>query len=48
MKRRSPRTAHYRPQIEAYRKAVARLAGLAAERVAARLVFTFGRRVVEI
>jgi ATP-dependent helicase/nuclease subunit A len=42
------RTDHYRPQVEAYRKAVARLAGLPPERVAARLVFTFGRRVVEV
>jgi len=42
------RTEHYRPQLEAYRQAVARLARLPAERVAARLLFTSAGRVVEI
>jgi ATP-dependent exoDNAse (exonuclease V) beta subunit len=30
---------HYRPQVEAYRRAVARFSGLATERIAARLLF---------
>jgi ATP-dependent helicase/nuclease subunit A len=42
------RTEHYRPQLEAYRQAVARLAQLPAERVAARLVFTCAGRVQEV
>jgi ATP-dependent exoDNAse (exonuclease V) beta subunit len=42
------RRDHYRPQLEAYRRAVARLAQLPEECVAARLVFTFGARVMKI
>jgi len=42
------RTAHYRPQLEAYRRAVAKLAQLPEERVATRLVFTEAARVVGI
>jgi ATP-dependent helicase/nuclease subunit A len=42
------RTEFYRPQLDAYRRAVSRLADLPAEHVAARLVFTFAGRVVEI
>jgi ATP-dependent exoDNAse (exonuclease V) beta subunit len=42
------RTEHYRPQLEAYRRAVTLLAGLPLERVAARLVFTCAGRVQEI
>jgi ATP-dependent exoDNAse (exonuclease V) beta subunit len=42
------RTEHYRPQLEAYRRAVARLAQLPAGRVAARLVFTCVGQVVEV
>jgi len=34
------RTAFYRPQLAAYRRAAARLAGLPPERISARLVFT--------
>jgi ATP-dependent exoDNAse (exonuclease V) beta subunit len=42
------RTEHYRPQLEAYRQAVARLAQLPPERVATRLLFLSPGRVVEI
>jgi ATP-dependent exoDNAse (exonuclease V) beta subunit len=42
------RTDHYRPQLEAYRRAVARFAQLPEERVATRLVYTFAGCVVEI
>ncbi|MCI0682765.1 MAG: UvrD-helicase domain-containing protein [Gemmataceae bacterium] len=42
------RTDHYRPQLEAYRRAVTGLSGLPAERVAARLVFPFAGKVVEV
>jgi hypothetical protein len=31
--------AHYRPQIEAYRRAVARFTGLPADHITARLLF---------
>lgn len=42
------RTEHYRPQIEAYRRAVACMTGLPEERVAARLVFPFAGRIEEV
>jgi ATP-dependent helicase/nuclease subunit A len=42
------RTEHYRPQVEAYRRVVARMARLTEERVAARLVFTFAGRIVDV
>jgi ATP-dependent exoDNAse (exonuclease V) beta subunit len=42
------RTEHYRPQLEAYRRAAARLGGLPEECVAARLVFTGPGRVKEV
>jgi ATP-dependent exoDNAse (exonuclease V) beta subunit len=42
------RTAHYRPQLEAYRRAVAKMGNLPPERIAARLVFAFPGRVVEV
>jgi ATP-dependent helicase/nuclease subunit A len=42
------RTEHYRPQLDAYRRVAARLAGLAEERVATRLVFTSPGRVVAL
>jgi ATP-dependent helicase/nuclease subunit A len=42
------RTEHYRPQVEAYRRAIARMARLPEEHIAARLVFTFAGQVVEI
>jgi ATP-dependent exoDNAse (exonuclease V) beta subunit len=42
------RMEHYRPQLEAYRRAVARLAQLPEERIATRLVFTNAGRVVEV
>jgi hypothetical protein len=42
------RVEHYWPQVEAYRQAVVCLAGLRAERVAARLIFTIPGRVVEV
>ena len=42
------RTEHYRPQMEAYRSAAARLAQLPLECVATRLVFTTAGRVVEV
>jgi ATP-dependent helicase/nuclease subunit A len=42
------RVEFYRPQMEAYRQAVARLARLPQERVATRLVFTTFGRVVEL
>lgn len=42
------RTEHYRPQLEAYRGAVARLAKLPAERITTRLVFAAVGRVVEV
>jgi ATP-dependent exoDNAse (exonuclease V) beta subunit len=42
------RTDHYRPQMEIYRSAAARLAGIAQDRVAARLVFTNAGCVREI
>jgi ATP-dependent helicase/nuclease subunit A len=42
------RTEHYRPQLEAYRMAVARLARLPAECIATRLVFTGAGRVIDV
>jgi ATP-dependent exoDNAse (exonuclease V) beta subunit len=42
------RTEHYRPQLQAYRSAVARLAQLPEEAVAARLVFTVAGCVREV
>jgi ATP-dependent exoDNAse (exonuclease V) beta subunit len=42
------RAEFYRPQLEAYRRAAARLSGLPEERIATRLVFTFAGRVIEI
>jgi ATP-dependent helicase/nuclease subunit A len=42
------RTAHYRPQLEAYRKAIARLGGLPLESIAARLAFTCAGSVVDV
>lgn len=42
------RVAHYKPQLDAYRQAAARIAGLAPERVAARLLFPIPGRVVEL
>jgi ATP-dependent exoDNAse (exonuclease V) beta subunit len=42
------RTEHYRPQLEAYRSGVARMAHLPPESIAARLVFTWADRVVEV
>jgi ATP-dependent exoDNAse (exonuclease V) beta subunit len=42
------RTAHYRPQLEAYRKAIARLGRLPLESIAARLVFTCAGSVVDV
>jgi ATP-dependent exoDNAse (exonuclease V) beta subunit len=42
------RTEHYRPQVEAYRRVVARMAGLAEDRIAARLVFTFAGKIVDV
>jgi ATP-dependent exoDNAse (exonuclease V) beta subunit len=42
------RTEYYRPQLETYRRAVARLACLPIELVAARLVFPVAGRVVEV
>ena len=39
------RTDHYRPQIEAYRRAVSSLFGLEIERISARLVFVSGDQV---
>jgi len=40
------RTEYYRPQMEAYRRAVVRLSKLPAERVSIRLVFTSAARVI--
>lgn len=48
LKALAERTEHYRPQLEAYRRAVTLLSGLPAERVAARLVFPFAGMVVEL
>ncbi|TVP75957.1 MAG: hypothetical protein EA352_06830 [Gemmatimonadales bacterium] len=42
------RVAHYRPQVEAYRRAVARLEGCAPEEVDASLVFLRAGEVVEL
>jgi ATP-dependent exoDNAse (exonuclease V) beta subunit len=42
------RMEHYRPQIEAYRHAVACMAQLPLDCIAARLVFPFAGRVVEV
>ena len=42
------RTEHYRPQIDAYRTAVARLGALSPRCIAARLVFTHAGKVVEL
>jgi ATP-dependent exoDNAse (exonuclease V) beta subunit len=42
------RTDHYRPQAEAYRKAVARLADLPVECISARLVFPMAGQVVDV
>ena len=42
------RAEHYKPQLDAYRQAAARIAGLSPECVAARLVFAFAGRVVEV
>jgi ATP-dependent exoDNAse (exonuclease V) beta subunit len=42
------RTDHYRPQLEAYRRAVAHLAQLPEERVATRLVFTCAGRIADV
>jgi ATP-dependent exoDNAse (exonuclease V) beta subunit len=42
------RTEYYRPQMEAYRRAVARLGQLPVEYIATRLVFTSIARVVEV
>jgi ATP-dependent exoDNAse (exonuclease V) beta subunit len=42
------RTKHYRPQIEAYRRVVARLAQMPEDHVAARLIFTSAGKIVEI
>jgi ATP-dependent exoDNAse (exonuclease V) beta subunit len=42
------RAEHYRPQLEAYRRVVARLAHLKEEHVAARLVFTTAGRIVDV
>jgi ATP-dependent exoDNAse (exonuclease V) beta subunit len=42
------RREHYRPQVEAYRFVVARMARLPEERVAARLVFTNAGKIVDL
>jgi ATP-dependent exoDNAse (exonuclease V) beta subunit len=42
------RVEHYRPQLEAYRHVVTKLANLAPERVAARLVFTVAGKIVDV
>jgi ATP-dependent exoDNAse (exonuclease V) beta subunit len=42
------RKEYYRPQVEAYRRVVGRMARLPEERVAARLVFAFAKRVVNV
>lgn len=42
------RTDYYRPQLTAYRQAVARMAALPEERIAARLVFTIPKRIVDV
>ena len=42
------RTEHYRPQLEAYRRVVARLGGIPVEKVAAYVVFTGPGRVIDI
>jgi ATP-dependent exoDNAse (exonuclease V) beta subunit len=47
-KKLAERTEHYRPQLEAYRRAVAHLAQLPPERIATRLVFTNAGRVEEL
>ena len=41
-------TAHYRPQMEAYRQAAARFTGLEMDRVHCRLVFLNGDRIVDL
>jgi ATP-dependent exoDNAse (exonuclease V) beta subunit len=42
------RTEHYRPQLSAYRRVVAKIAGIKEESVAARLLFTCAGRVVDV
>jgi ATP-dependent exoDNAse (exonuclease V) beta subunit len=42
------RTEHYRPQMEAYHRAVVGLSKLPAERVSTRLVFTSAARIIQI
>jgi ATP-dependent exoDNAse (exonuclease V) beta subunit len=42
------RTEHYRPQVEAYRRIVAKMAQLPEESIAARLVFTMAGRIVDV
>jgi ATP-dependent exoDNAse (exonuclease V) beta subunit len=42
------RTAHYRPQLEAYRRAITAMCRLPAECIAARLVFPFAGQVVDV
>jgi ATP-dependent exoDNAse (exonuclease V) beta subunit len=42
------RTEHYRPQLEAYRRVVARLAQVQEECVATRLVYTIAGEIVEV
>ena len=42
------RTEYYRPQLEAYRRVVARIAGMQEDRIALRLVFTVPGRVMDV
>ena len=42
------RTAHYRPQLDAYRRAISAMCGLPAESIAARLVFPFAGEIVDV
>ncbi len=42
------RVEHYRPQLDAYRRAAGRMAGLAPEQIAARLVFPIVGAVVSV
>ncbi len=42
------RSEHYQPQLNAYRQAVSRFAHLPVERIAARLVFAFAERVIDV
>jgi ATP-dependent exoDNAse (exonuclease V) beta subunit len=42
------RTEHYRPQLQAYRRAVARLARLPEDAIAARLVFTIAGKIMDV